>query len=196
MHDHPSTWDYDSDQLAEELAAYAKDLSLSRSKVRGQGQTSNHKHPPKDSDSHRVEHDADEQSVSSQEFITETFIRVPIGSERGRPEDDDTDTDTETNHNNIGLLVISDEDQETWQAFADDGDSDTEWDEEDPDSNGMSCISTPRFLVPTFWSLRQKIKLRIILRTTTLRRNLMIRTNMGMELMAIEDLVPMTNSTT
>jgi Transcription factor Iwr1 len=117
MYDHPSTWDYDADQLAEELAAFALEISQSE-KQNGQ--------PSKTPKAERV--DFDEKMVNDEDFIYETYIRVPIVAE---------ETSHET-RNDVGLLVVDEDDQELWQTFVE-SDDDSEWDEEDPDSNGWCC---------------------------------------------------------
>ncbi len=117
MHDHPSTWDYDSDQLADELAAFALDTS------QNEGQDENQSLIPNTND----EGMADINIKLDEDFIYDTYIRVPVGD--GKTGEKPT--------NEVGLLVIDDEDQELWRTFAE-SDDDSEWDEEDPDSNGLS----------------------------------------------------------
>jgi hypothetical protein len=116
MHDHPSTWDYDSDQLAEELAAFALEISH------------NEKQDEQSSRSSETTHVGlkNANMIPDEDFIYDMFIRVPIG--HGKSE--------EQALSDLGVLVIDDEYQELWQTFAE-SDSDSEWDEEDPDSNGL-----------------------------------------------------------
>jgi Transcription factor Iwr1 len=119
LDDHPSTWDYESDQLAEELAAFALELSQNEKrdapfgKIVVDGDASN----------------KDESMNMDDEFIYDTYIRIPISDGKGGDEPT----------KDVGVLVIEDEDQELWKTFAE-TDDDSEWDEDDPDSNG-SCSS-------------------------------------------------------
>lgn len=116
MHDHPSTWDFDSDQLAEELAAFA--LEISQDENQGK----------QDSTITKAQGLGfmDAGMNLDDDFIYDTYIRVPIGD--GRKSVEFT--------NDVGLLVIDDEDQELWQTYIE-SDDESEWDEEDPDSNGL-----------------------------------------------------------
>ena len=115
MHDHPSTWDRDSDQLAEELAAFALELSKNEEEEKLRRKTP---------EIHNL--NINDTSVKlDEDFIYDTYIRVPIGKEKSG----------EQAMADAGLLVIEDEDQELWQTFVE-SDDDSEWDEEDPDSNG------------------------------------------------------------
>ncbi len=116
IRDHPSTWDYDSDQLAEELAAFALEISREE-KQECQANVTKEFQGVDIKDSY-VDMDED--------FIYDTYIRVPvIAGSKG-----------EASRNDVGLLVIDDKDQELWQTFVE-SDDDSEWDEDDPDSNGL-----------------------------------------------------------
>jgi Transcription factor Iwr1 len=116
MHDHPSTWDYDSDQLAEELAAFALDISQTEEQEKLRSKTS---------ETHDVTIKETVMNLDG-DFIYDTYIRVAVGDEKSGGE----------TINDVGLLVIEDEDHELWQTFVE-SDDDSEWDEEDPDSNGL-----------------------------------------------------------
>jgi Transcription factor Iwr1 len=116
MHDHPSTWDYDSDQLAEELAAFALEISHNEKQAEQSSRSSETTHVGL----------KNANMIADEDFIYDMFIRVPIG--HGKSE--------EQALSDVGVLVIDDEYQELWQTFAE-NDSDSEWDEEDPDSNGL-----------------------------------------------------------
>lgn len=116
MHDHPSTWDRDSDQLAEELAAFALELSQNEEQEQLRSNTP---------ELHNVQI-KDTNMKYDEDFIYDTYIRVPIDKEKSG----------EQAITDVGLLVIEDEDQELWQTFIE-SDDDSEWDEEDPDSNGL-----------------------------------------------------------
>lgn len=116
MHDHPSTWDQDSDQLADELAAFA--LEISQNEKHARQASAPAKAYCADIDDTHV--------VMDEDFIYDTYIRVPISD--GKDGDEPS--------NDVGLLVIGDDDQELWQTYVE-SDDDSEWDEEDPDSNGL-----------------------------------------------------------
>ncbi|ERF71793.1 hypothetical protein EPUS_01708 [Endocarpon pusillum Z07020] len=114
MHDHPSSWDYDSDQLAEELAAFALEIS------REEGQ----EYQPSMTKMSQGMGVKDILVDVDEDFIYDTYIRVPVaagGKGVASP-------------NDVGLLIIDDKDQELWRTFAE-SDDDSEWDEDDPDSN-------------------------------------------------------------
>jgi Transcription factor Iwr1 len=168
MLDHPSTWDYDSDQLAEELAAFAREIS--------QDDNQN----TRDNTIAKTQNVGLTDTSMSEEddFIYETYIRVPLG---------DGITATES-RNNVGLLVIDDEDQELWQTYIE-IDDDSEWDEEDPDSNGM-C---------SFWRLGKVaniVQRRTILPTNILTTKLTLKMSTGMVHTKTGSSRPMTRSTT
>ncbi len=116
MHDHPSTWDYDSDQLAEELAAFA--LEVSREEKEEYQPSTIKKSQGVGIENPLVNMDED--------FVYDTYIRIPVAA----------GSKGEASSNDVGLLVIDDEDQKIWQTFVE-SDNDSEWDEEDPDSNGL-----------------------------------------------------------
>lgn len=120
---HPATWDFDSDQLASELAAFAFELD-----------------PTGDIESAPLHSKmdlgvAEAESASEDEYVYETYIRLPHNAA--------LQTEIEQNNltANIGVLVIAEEDEELWEAYAE-SDSDNEWDEEDADSNGRFASSS------------------------------------------------------
>lgn len=112
---HPNTWDYDSDQLVEELASFALE-SFSPEK--------HGRENSKDQKVNQVNGRVFETDLA-EDFIYETYLRVPVASLIGREKD----------AVGAGLLVIDESDRELWQTFNEHVD-DSEWDEEDPDSNG------------------------------------------------------------
>ena len=117
IHTHPDTWDFDSEQLASELAAFAFELD-----------------PTGDSEPPKVVSDpmaAD--AIIEDEFIFETYIRLPHNAE--------LQAELEQNYlgAKLGVLVIAKEDEELWEAYAESDDDDV-WDEEDADSNGLSLL--------------------------------------------------------
>lgn len=116
---HPATWDFDSDQLARELAAFAFELDP-------MGYTDAATLPPKSASIV-----ADMENEIEEEYVYETYIRLPHNAA--------IQTEIEQ-HNlmaNIGVLIIAEEDEELWEAYAE-SDSEDDWDEEDADSNGRA----------------------------------------------------------
>ena len=121
IRDHPSTWDHESDQLAAELAAFALEISQDHSEEVESGSlvaalplqttmTSN------------------SDPEMNDDYVYETYVRVAQSPGfQG------------ANGNTVGLLVIEDQDEELWEAFAE-HDENSKWDEEDADSNGMLVL--------------------------------------------------------
>ena len=121
IRDHPSTWDYDSDQLANELAAFALEISEAENSIKEGQQQQQQKMPAR-----RSPEIADSDMEVDDIYVYETYLRVPR-SELAPNYDENKDS--------IGVLVIEEQDEELWQTFAED-DEDSGWDEEDGDSNG------------------------------------------------------------
>lgn len=124
IRDHPSTWDYDSDQLANELAAFALEISEEGNSAKVGKQ---HLNPP----ACRTPEIADTNMDVDDVYVYETYLRVHRS---------ELSPDYDGKTNSIGMLVIEEQDEELWQTFAED-EEDSEWDEEDGDSNGMSMAS-------------------------------------------------------
>jgi hypothetical protein len=93
-----------------------------------------------------VEAMVQEEDDSDGEYVYDTYIRRPLpeGTLLTNPL---TDLETvhekwfqqngiDTTRQDIGVIVITQEDEEYWEHFAED-DEDEEWDSEDADSNGM-----------------------------------------------------------
>lgn len=118
--DHPSTWDINSDQLANELAALAIEMdedSTSQVPPPSNGPAISSAKPSKPN-----------LPASEDEYVYDTYIRMdPTG---------DTDEDVPyLDDPKVGILIIDEEDQEFWEEYLM-SDDDEEWDEED--SNGNS----------------------------------------------------------
>ena len=111
--DHPSTWNQQSDQLADELAALALDMDPELSTVAEHGST------PSDHLTKSSEHEKDE------DYVFETYVRMPQAE---YPVVGDV---------GAGIIVVEDDDQDFWETFTDDAEDKT-WDEEDADSNGKT----------------------------------------------------------
>ena len=125
IHDDPSTWDLESDQLADELAALAIEIDPElQQKLKAEPVPM----PiPTPQDTPMQGHD--------DEYIYETYVRISC---------DDDDTSTAEAQASVGILVIDEEDEDLWQKYVDSGE-DTDWDEED--SNGRyptfsNCATT------------------------------------------------------
>lgn len=114
VYDDPLTWDLESDELADQLAAIAFEIDPSTG-------------PPPPPAIDKVGNSAD-NTAGIQDFIFETYVRVHK----------DIDVDTEMiDASNLGYLVIDEEDEALWEQYLkdDDEDDDDSWDEEDQDSN-------------------------------------------------------------
>lgn len=125
--DHPSTWDHDSDQLADELAAFALEIS-------GGDQAQKRDERQVETLGRRTPEIGDADVDMDDLYVYETYLRIPRS---------ELSPSHEGKMNRIGMLVIEEQDEELWQTFAED-EEDSEWDEEDADSNGM-CIAQLTF---------------------------------------------------
>jgi hypothetical protein len=127
IRDHPSTWDHDSDQLANELAAFALEISEAENSTK-EGQQQQQQQQQRETPACHSPEIADNDMEVDDIYVYETYLRVPR-SELAPNYDENKDS--------IGVLVIEEQDEELWQTFAED-DEDSGWDEEDGDSNGRS----------------------------------------------------------
>ena len=114
INDHPSTWDLESDQLADELSRLAMEMDAD-----SRMESSNIPRPVVSKQVTSVDSDVD----MADEFVYETYVRVS----RDGPEL------IESPLTNVGVLVIDDEDEKLWQTYMED-EEEAEWDDED--SNG------------------------------------------------------------
>lgn len=76
---------------------------------------------------------------SEKDFVYDTYIRSS-GQVVSTPKDMTEPRVSELeniDNNRIGILVIDDEDQEIWETFAEEEESDKEWNSEEEDENGM-----------------------------------------------------------
>lgn len=122
IRDDPTTWDQDSDQLANELAALAFDIDPGDASEPPQvipAVTKTAAHHKKES----VPPDNDD------DFILETYVRVK--------RDPNVDVLVYAN-TEVGVLIIDDENEDLWERYIHDDDDDDEWNEEDEDSNGKT----------------------------------------------------------
>lgn len=115
---HPDTWDFDSEQLASELTAFAFELDPSGASE-----------PPKVGLNTMIV-----DAIIEDEYIFETYIRLPHNA------DVQAELGQKDLAANIGVLVIAEDDEDLWGAYAE-SDDDKVWDEEDVDSNGSSLLN-------------------------------------------------------
>ncbi|KIV89166.1 hypothetical protein PV10_08757 [Exophiala mesophila] len=119
IRDNPNTWDHDSDQLANELAALAMELDPEMAAlqppmpaIKSESETTNSR------DHNRMDLDGDD------DYVFETYIRV-LQTEDGIAMDLPDLAEA-----NFGVLVIDQEDEELWNKYVD-SDQEDDWDEED-----------------------------------------------------------------
>ncbi|KAK5047933.1 hypothetical protein LTR84_006121 [Exophiala bonariae] len=120
IQDHPSTWDHDSDQLADELAALAMEFDP---------EIQNKAVEPEAAEeipilSTAVEEDLDRMILDDNDFVYETYIKVQQ-EQGGNPI-----TNMEDWAFKVGVLVIDEEDEDLWNKYVD-SDEEDDWDEED-----------------------------------------------------------------
>jgi hypothetical protein len=130
IQDHPSTWDHDSDQLADELAALAMEFDPEAKIKAAELEANVLKSPPPTA----VPDDSDRMALDDNDFVYETYIKVQ--HDQGQT----TIVDIDDWDNKVGVLVIDEEVEDLWNKYVD-SDHDDDWDEED--SNGESKL---------FWS--------------------------------------------
>ncbi|RMZ85853.1 hypothetical protein DV737_g467, partial [Chaetothyriales sp. CBS 132003] len=128
MYDHPDTWDLESDQLADELAAFAMDLD-----------------PVAAHDaSNRVARDPEVKPVAPPELMVldddlvyDTYVRVTY-------EEMDLDPVAIDPEVNFGILVVDDEVEDLWQEYLnEDADDEDEWDAEDSNAEDNPANDYP-----------------------------------------------------
>jgi len=129
IQDHPSTWDHDSDQLADELAALAMELDP-EAKNRAdelEAKAVASSPPP------FVPADSDRMILDDNDFVYETYIKVQHSAGQA-PLVEMNDWGT-----NVGVLVIDEEDEDLWNKYVD-SDHDDDWDEEDSNGGSERCL--------------------------------------------------------
>ena len=67
MHDHPSTWDFESDQLADELAAFAMELDPG---------TNKDSETVKETSLHKIPQISNAPMMLNDDYVYETYVRV------------------------------------------------------------------------------------------------------------------------
>ncbi|KAI9796658.1 MAG: hypothetical protein M1835_003454 [Candelina submexicana] len=148
-----SLWDYNSLQLAEQLQEVArqesskqhssqvspKNVATTKLKTRPKKPALRYaERHPEESYASRT---ADPMDLSSDtgddsDYVYDTYIRQPceplIAGKDAYMENAESE---DVLQGNFGLLVITDQDQEEWEAFADNDDSDKDWNSEEEDEN-------------------------------------------------------------
>ena len=122
IQDDPATWDLDSDELANELAALALDMDPD-----AKATYLSDPHYPQDEAISSARPEATEMGELD-DFVYETYIRVQQNSV--------AELDVATKTKSFGYLVIDEEEEDLWEQYLrEDDDEDEDWDEEDQDSN-------------------------------------------------------------
>ncbi|KAJ9639529.1 hypothetical protein H2199_006564 [Coniosporium tulheliwenetii] len=119
----------------ERFAAEVESSDVQSTLANGQHSLSKLKYKPKapplrykdrHPDTVMIEMDTEMMDVDSDEgdFVYDTYVREP-----------DTAVSIDEMNGNIGILVITEEDQEVWESYIDDDDSDKDWNSEEEDEN-------------------------------------------------------------
>lgn len=172
IQDPPSTWDHDSDQLADELAALAMELDPEIQNKAFELEAGQEKLPP----STVVADDSDRMILDDNDFVYETYIKVQ--HEQGG----NLIMDIDDWGVKVGVLVIDEEDEDLWNKYVD-SDQDDDWDEEDSNGETKSCLhACLSFLHTDFTNSQPKTippttipKMKSVLTTNSLE----IRTNIA-----------------
>lgn len=127
IQDHPSTWDHESDQLADELAALAMEFDPEIRSKAVELEASRPKSPPPPA----APDDSDRMVLDDNDFVYETYIKVQH-EQGGTPLTDDWGV-------KVGVLVIDEEDEDLWNKYVD-SDQEDEWDEEDSNGESKLCL--------------------------------------------------------
>lgn len=160
IHEPSSRWDYGSTKLAEQLQEVALE-EMRASEERGKrlsdggGKLKVKPKPPKPRQS-RTEELVEDGSGDDDDLMTDTvylddegdyvldtYVRSTSAAEPfaiAEPAESEPDHDPlrSIDHSNIGILVIENEEEEAlWEAFAEDQESDPEWNSEEEDENGL-----------------------------------------------------------
>ncbi len=157
----PSRWDRDSIQLAKELQQFAvQHTNGSGGPAELLKPISNLKFKPKVPA--RRHQDTQLQSATmfssrdnemelginledEGEYVYDTYARQPSkpGKASVNLESMHLVSEIDGGNGKIGVLVITEEDQEIWETYAEDEDSEKDWNSEEEDENGTSCIPLP-----------------------------------------------------
>lgn len=129
IRDDPTTWDHNSDQLANELAALAFDIDPADATEPPMVVPE----PAPTTIAANLPHEPDDDHImmdGGDDFVFETYVRV-------KNDVDSNHLDSRLN-TEVGILIIDDVNEDLWEKYIHSDDDDDEWDEEDEDSNGKS----------------------------------------------------------
>ena len=149
-----SQWNYESTRLAEQLQRVALEeirASEERAKGLGGGGGSLKVKPkppkPRQPRTEKLANDGSGDNVMADtinldddgDYVLDTYVRSSAKPfEATEPAESCHDSLHGIDHYNIGILVIEDEEEEAlWEAFAEDQESDPEWNSEEEDENGL-----------------------------------------------------------
>ena len=145
-------WNYESIRLAEQLQEVAlAEIQTSEEGAKGPSGVRKLKFKPKSPKPRqsRTEKLADEDGEKDVtqgiididddgDYVLDTYVRSsPQPLEVPEPAESYHDPLNSTDHGNIGILVIEDEEEALWEAFAEDQESDLEGNSEEEDENGL-----------------------------------------------------------
>ena len=133
LDDTVQTWNRDSDQLADELAALAMEMDPDLENSRAPTPPPVPKPVPVSPPPLPQPTTHDERSRREDEFIYETYMRIPVDA-TGDAMMIDVDVDIA----NVGVLVIDEEEEDLWQEYME---SDEESEFDDEDSNGKCSLA-------------------------------------------------------
>ena len=141
-------WNYESAQLAEQLQEVAlEEIHASeekRKRLSGSGQLKVEPKPPKprhprteDSDVDSTGNDLMTDAIALDDdgdYVLDTYVRSST-----QPTGPQYDSLHDIAHSNVGILIIEGQEEEEafWEAFAEDRQSDPEWNSEEEDENGL-----------------------------------------------------------
>ena len=146
IHEPSSQWNYESAQLAEQLQEVAlEEIHASEEQgkgLSGSGQLKIKPKPPKprqprtdtwDVDSNGNDLMTDAVALDKDgDYVIDTYVRSST-----QPTGPHYDSLHDIAHSNVGILIIEEQEEEAfWEAFAEDRQSDPEWNSEEEDENG------------------------------------------------------------
>ena len=122
INDPAVTWNRDSDQLADELAALAMELDPDIEPQSSAPRTTRSPEP-----SAQASAPIPDSAPIEEDYIYETYVRMTDDTDEANPLMSDASV------MNVGVLVIDEEDEDMWEGYMR---SDDDTDEDDEDSNG------------------------------------------------------------
>lgn len=131
IQDHPNTWDHESDQLADELAALAMEFDPEIRSKAAELEAELERNRPKSPPPAAAPGHSDRMVLDDNDFVYETYIKVQH-EQGGTPLTDDWGV-------KVGVLVIDEEVEDLWNKYVD-SDQEDEWDEEDSNGESKLCL--------------------------------------------------------